>query len=168
MGRRVGRWVGRSQKTQEKKEKQGRRSGMVVVGWLGRASTTLHYTHHVSHAGSRDTAVSFLFPTLPGLVDGEMPSATSYAAVGVVGRPLPHVVRDVLCEGDEGIAEAREQHRYPPSASAVRECGGNCRRRLSSLAEDYADRDLHSPRNLTTLCAVRGNRTGECCILASL
>ena len=39
----------------------GRSCGMVVVGWLGRASTTLHYTHHVSHAGSRDTAVSFLF-----------------------------------------------------------------------------------------------------------
>ena len=40
------------------------RYGMVVVGWLGRASTTLHYTHHVSHAGSRDTAVSFLFAFL--------------------------------------------------------------------------------------------------------
>ena len=35
--------------------------GMVVVGWLGRASTTLHYTHHVSHQGSRDTSVSFSF-----------------------------------------------------------------------------------------------------------
>ena len=54
-----------------------------------------------------------------------MPSAARYAAVGVVGRPLPHVVRDAFCEGDEGIAEVREQHRYPPTASAVRECGGN-------------------------------------------
>ena len=67
-----------------------------------------------------------LFPSLPGPVVGEMPSAARYAAVGVVGRPLPHVVRDVLCEGDEGIAEVWEQHRCPPSASAVRECGGNC------------------------------------------
>ena len=24
-----------------------------------------------------------------------------------------------------GIAEVREQHRYPPTASAVRECNGN-------------------------------------------
>ena len=77
----------------------------------------------------------FSFPSLPGPVVGEMPSATRYAAVGVVGRPLPHVVPDVLCEGDEGIAEVREQHRYPPSASAVRECGGNCRVRSSSLSE---------------------------------
>ena len=36
-----------------------------------------------------------------------------------------HVVRDAFCEGNEGIAEVREQHRYPPSASAVRECSGN-------------------------------------------
>ena len=54
-----------------------------------------------------------------------MPSAAKYAAVGVVGRPLLHVVRDAFCEGDEGIAEAREQHKYPPSASAVMECSGN-------------------------------------------
>ena len=40
-----------------------RRAGMVVVGWLGRASTTLHYTLHVSHAGSRNTAVSFCCPS---------------------------------------------------------------------------------------------------------
>ena len=44
-----------------------------------------------------------------------------YAAVGMVGRPLTHVVRDAFCEGDEGIVEVREQHRYPPTASAVRE-----------------------------------------------
>ena len=28
-------------------------------------------------------------------------------------------------EEEEGIAEVREQHGYPPSASAVRECSGN-------------------------------------------
>ena len=86
---------------------------MVVVGWLGRGTTTLHCTHHaLSH---RLKVLSlFLFPSLPGPVVGEMPSAARYAAVGVVGRPLHHVVRDVLCEGDEGIAEVREQHRYPP------------------------------------------------------
>ena len=54
-----------------------------------------------------------------------MLSATRYAAVGVVGRPLHHVVRDVFCEGDEGIAEVREQHRYLPSASAERDSSGN-------------------------------------------
>ena len=54
-----------------------------------------------------------------------MLSATRFAAVGVVGRPLTHVVRDAFCEGDEGIAEVREQHRYPPSALAVRECSEN-------------------------------------------
>ena len=54
-----------------------------------------------------------------------MPSAARYAAVCVVGRPFSHVIRDVLCVGDEGIAEVREQHRYPPSASTVRECSGN-------------------------------------------
>ena len=43
----------------------------------------------------------------------------------MVGRPLTHVVRDAFSEGDEGIAEVREQHRYLPTASAVRECGGN-------------------------------------------
>ena len=75
-----------------------------------------------------------------------MPSAARYAAVGVVGRPLTHVVRDAFREGDKGIAEVREQHGYPPSVSAVRECGGNCRERLSSLTGDYG--------NLPTLCAV--------------
>ena len=109
--------------------------GLVVVGWLGRASTTLQCTHHVTHVGSRDTSVSFSFPSLPCPVVGEMPSAARYAAVGMVGRPFSHVVRDVLCERDEGIAEVREQHRYPPSAYAVRECSGNCRGRPSSLSE---------------------------------
>ena len=88
-----------------------------------RASTTLHCTHHVTHEGS-DTRASFLC---------EMPSATRHAAVGVVGSPLPHVVRDALCEADGGIAEVRDQHGYPPSASAVRECSGDCRERSSSL-----------------------------------
>ena len=55
-------------------------------------------------------------------------------------------------EGEEGIAEVREQHKYPPSASAVRECSG--RGRSGSLTGDNADRDLDNPRNLPTLCAV--------------
>ena len=38
---------------------------------------------------------------------------------------MPHVVRDAFSEGDEGIAEVREQHGYPPTASAERECSGN-------------------------------------------
>ena len=54
-----------------------------------------------------------------------MLSAARYAALGMVGRPLTHVVRDAFCEGDEGIAEVREQHGYLPSALAVRECSGN-------------------------------------------
>ena len=66
-----------------------------------------------------------MFPSLPGPVVGEMLSAARFAAVGMVGRPLTHVDRDAFCEGDEGIAEVREQHGYPPTASAVRECSGN-------------------------------------------
>ena len=54
-----------------------------------------------------------------------MLSAARFAAVGMVGRPLTHVVRDAFCEGDEGIAEVREQHGYPPTAPAVRGCSGN-------------------------------------------
>ena len=98
---------------------------------MGRVCTTLHL-----HAPYILTAPKhLLFPSLPGPAVGEMPSAARYAAVGVVGRPFPHVVRDVLCGRDEGIAEVQEQHRYPPSASAVRECGGNCRERSSSLSK---------------------------------
>ena len=98
-----------------------------------------------------------------------MLSAARYAAVGMVGRPLTHVVRDAFCKGDEGIAEVRDQHRYPPTASAVRESGGNCRGRSRNLTGDYADRDLDNPRNLPTLGAVfEGHCIGECCILASL
>ena len=55
--------------------------------------------------------------------------------MGMVGRPFAHVVRSVLCERDEGTAEVWEQHRYPPSASAVRDCSGNCRGRSISLSE---------------------------------
>ena len=88
---------------------------------MGRVCTTLHL-----HAPYILTApVHFFFPSLPGPVVGEMPSAARYAAVGVVGRPLLHVVRGAFCEGDEGIADVREQRRYSPSASAVRECSGN-------------------------------------------
>ena len=90
-------------------------------GWLGRVCTTLHL-----HAPYILTAPApLLFPSLPGPVVGEMLSAARYAAVGMVGRPLTHVVQDAFCEGGEGIAEVREQHRYPPTASAVRESGGN-------------------------------------------
>ena len=70
---------------------------------------------------AQETPQCLFLPSLLGPVVGEMPSATRYAAVGMVGRPFSHVVRGVLCEGDEGIAEVREQHRYPSSASAVRE-----------------------------------------------
>ena len=81
---------------------------------------------HAPHADAQAQNLEpFLFPSLPGPVVGEMPSAARFAAVGVAGRPLTHTVRGVLFKGDEGIAEVREQHRYPPTASAVRECGGN-------------------------------------------
>ena len=78
--------------------------------------TQMHTTQHLS---------IFCFPSLPGPVVGEMLSAARFAALGMVGRPLTHIDRDAFCEGDEGIAEDREQHRYPPSALAVRECSGN-------------------------------------------
>ena len=55
--------------------------------------------------------------------------------MGMVVRPFSHVVRGVLFEGDEGTAEVRDQHRFPPSASTVRECSGNCRGRSGSLSE---------------------------------
>ena len=89
------------------------------VGWAGSAPHFIYYTiHHSQHQ-------HILFPSLPGPVVGEMLSAARFAAVGMVGKPLIHVVRDAFCEGDEGIADVREQHRYPPTASAVRECSGN-------------------------------------------
>ena len=91
---------------------------MVVVVWLGRGTTSLHTPRADAQAQSVEP---FSFPSLPGPVLGEMPSAARYAAVGMVGRPFPHVVRDVLCEGDEGIAEVRKHHRYLPSANALRE-----------------------------------------------
>ena len=82
----------------------------------------------ISHSDAYHTITApahLFFPSLPGPVVGEMLSAARYAAVEMVGRLLTHVVRVAFCEGDEGIAEVREQHRYPPSASAVRECSGN-------------------------------------------
>ena len=92
------------------------------VGWEGSPPNFIAHTdaYHIITAPGH-----LFFPSFPGPLHGEMPSAARYAAVGVFGRPLPHVVRDAFCEGDEGIAEVREQHRYPPSASAVRECSGN-------------------------------------------
>ena len=77
------------------------------VGWAGSAPHFI-YMHHTYIL----TAPAHLvFPSLPGPVVGEMPSAARFAAVGMVGRPLTHVVRDAFCEGDEGIAEVWEQHR---------------------------------------------------------
>ena len=52
--------------------------------------------------------------------------------VGRPCRPFPHVVRGVLCEADEGIAEVRE---VPSLASAVSEGSGDCRGRSGSLHE---------------------------------
>ena len=90
------------------------------VGWAGSAPHFI-YMHQTSHTAP----ALLLFPSLPGPVVGEILSAARFAAVGMVGRPLTHVVRDAFCEGDEGIAEVREQHGYPPTASAVRECSGD-------------------------------------------
>ena len=66
---------------------------MVFVGWLGRDNTTLHCTHHVL---TRMLKSEHLCPSLPGPVVGEMLSAARYAAVGMVGRPLTHAVRDAF------------------------------------------------------------------------
>ena len=91
-------------------------------GWVGAPPYFIAHTdacHTITAPGH------LFFPSLPGPAVGEMPSAARYAAVGVVGRPLPHFVRDAFCEGYEGTADVREQHGYPPSASAVRECSGN-------------------------------------------
>ena len=66
--------------------------GSVFVGWLGRGNTTSHLLHHTSHTAP----AHLLFPSLPGPVVGEMLSAARFAAVGMVGRPLTHVVRDAF------------------------------------------------------------------------
>ena len=62
--------------------------GWMEVGWEGSPSHIIAHTIHGAHA-----QVSILFPSLPGPVVGEMLSAARYAAVGMVGRPLTHVVR---------------------------------------------------------------------------
>ena len=103
--------------------------GLVVVGWLGRVSTTLHCMHSVDMQAQRHQSV-FSFP--PSLA---LWLARRSLQPGKHGWPFSHVVRGVLCEGDEGIAEVRDQHGFPPPASAVRECSGNCRGRSSSLSE---------------------------------
>ena len=112
--------------------------------------------------------LSFFFPSLPGPVVGEMPSAARYAAVGMVGRTLTHVVRDAFCEGDEGIAEVREQHRYPPSASAERECSGNVKGVHAVSLEIMQIVTSTIPQFTYPGCSVEGHCIGECCILASL
>ena len=94
--------------------------GWMEVGWEGSPPHIIAHTIHGTRA-----QVEHFFPSLPGPVVGEMLSAARFAAVGMVGRPLTRVVRDAFCEGNEGIAEVREQHGYPPTASAVRECSGN-------------------------------------------
>ena len=71
----------------------------------------------------------------------------------MVGRPFSHVVRGVLCEGDEGTAEVRDQHWFPPSASAVRECSGNYRGRSGSLSEIM--QIVTSAVRVKQLCEVR-------------
>ena len=66
--------------------------GLVNGGWLGRVCTTLHLLHHTSLTAP----AHLLFPSLPGPVVGEMLSAARFAAVGMVGSPLTHVVRDAF------------------------------------------------------------------------
>ena len=66
------------------------------AGWEGAPP---HFIAHTTRWRTGSKFRAFFSPSLPGPVVGEMPSAARYAAVGVVGRPLPHVVRDVLCEG---------------------------------------------------------------------
>ena len=109
---------------------------------MSRVCTTLHL-----QAPYILTLPEHLFPSLLGPAVGEMLSAARYASVGMVGRPLPHVVLDAFCEGGEGIAEVREEHKYPLSASTERDTSGNCRGRSRSLTGDYADRDLDNPCN---------------------
>ena len=87
--------------------------GLVVVGWLGRDSTTLHCTHHVSTCRLKRHQSVFSFP--PSLVlwlarcplqPGKLPWAWLAGHSSTLS---------------EGTAVVREQHRFPPSASAVRE-----------------------------------------------
>ena len=110
-----------------------RKDGAVVVGLLGRGSTTLHCTHHVLTHRLKDPSL-FFFPPSLALWLARRPLQPGMLPWAWLAGHSP-VVRGVLCEGDEGIAEVREQHRYPPSASAVRECSGNCRVRWSSPSE---------------------------------
>ena len=86
----------------------------------------------------------------------------------MVGRPLTHVVRDAFCEGDEGIAEVREQHGYPPTASAVRECSGNVVG-VHAVSLEIMQNVTSTIRTIY-LPWVQCKRTlhRECCILASL
>ena len=130
-----------------------------MVGWLAGSAPQV-----ISHSDACHTAPAHLFfPSLPGPVVGEMLSAARYAAVGMVGRPLTHVVRVAFCEGDEGIAEVREQHGYPPTASAVRECSGNV------VGVPLKIMQIVTPTIRTIyLPWVQGHCIGECCIQASL
>ena len=133
------------------------------VDWAGSAPHFI-YMHHTSLTAP----AHLLFPFLPGPVVGEMLSAARFAAVGMVGRPLTHVVRDAFCEGGEGIAEVRAQHRYPPTASAVRECGGNVVG-VQAVSLEIMQIVTSTIRDIYLPCVqCRGHCIGECCILASL
>ena len=66
--------------------------GWMEVGWV-RVSIAHHCTHYVL---TRMLKSEHLCPSLPGPVVGEMLSAARHAAVGMVGRPLTHVVRDAF------------------------------------------------------------------------
>ena len=61
------------------------------VGWEGSPPHIIAHTIHGARA-----QVEHFFPSLPGPVVGEMLSAARFAAVGMVGRPLTHVVRDAF------------------------------------------------------------------------
>ena len=72
-------------------------------------------------------------------------------------------------EGEEGIAEVREQHRYPPTASAERECSGNVVGVYAvSLEIMQIVTSTIRTNYLPWVQCKEGHCIGECCILASL
>ena len=139
----------------------------MVEGWLGRGTTTLHCTHMHCHIIT-DTRASFL--SLPPWPCGWRDALCNQVSCRGHGWQAILPRRPgVLCEGDEGTAEVRDQRRFPPSASAARESSGNCRGRSSRLYEimqivTSAVRLIY----LACVCSVEGHCTGERCILASL
>ena len=67
-------------------------------GWvIGRlVEQGLHHQSYHTQMHTTQHQRIFSFPSLPGLVVGEMLSAARYVAVGMVGRPSTHVVRDAF------------------------------------------------------------------------